>query len=185
MDYQELYQETIEKLKRNERPLIKLTPELVEDLRTEWQKALEGATIDEASLEKILCILDNTQNTSQEFNECFFTTMEKLHDQLPDGDLLIYTLAASQKHVVAHALRTGIMIHGDYFLSLKKFLKSKNPEVLEWTLRTIESMGPLSLRFKNEVREAKPGFLKLFNQHQQAAFQIIELLEKQWQSMRF
>ena len=179
MNVQELYEETIAKLKRDERPQIKLTLELIEELKREWQKALTAVTVDEGMIKKILCILDNTQNTTREFNEYFFTTLAKIKDE----DLLIYTLAASQKHVVAEALKTGVMIPGVYFDELKKLLKSKNPEILEWTLRTIETMGPLSLRFKKEVLEAKPGFVKFFNQHQKSASQIIELMEKQWEKM--
>lgn len=184
MILEKLYQETIEKLKRDERPLIKLTEELIAELKSEWQKAISGVNnngiLDEEKLKKIMCILDNTQNMSAQFNELFFTTLAKLKE----GDLLIYTLAASQKHVVEEALKTGVMIPGIYFDQLKKLLESKNPEVLEWTLRTIETMGPLSMRFKNEVKNIRPSFLKMFNQHQKSALQIVELLEKQWKNVK-
>jgi hypothetical protein len=183
MHYEDLYNETIAKLKRLERPLITLTPELISELKSEWEKiiAVEGTHLSESkALEKILCILDNTRNMSREFNDCFFKTMASL----PDGDVLIYALAASQKHVVNEALKSGVMIQGQYFDLLKKFLKSKNPEVLEWTLRTIESMGPMSLRFQKEIRALKPSMLKIFNQHQRAAFQIVDLLEKNWEAMK-
>jgi hypothetical protein len=180
MNYQELYTQIIDKLKKNERPLILLTPELIAELKAEWQKALSAISPDEESLKKILCILDNTQNTTSEFNEQFIATFEKVRNQ----DLLIYTLAASQKHVIAQSLRSGNMISSAYFEKLKELLKNKNPEVVEWTLRTIETMGPLSLRLVNEVRAIKPGIFKFLNLHQTAAFQIIELMEKQWQKMR-
>jgi hypothetical protein len=39
MNYQELYTQIIDKLKKNERPLILLTPELIAELKAEWQKA--------------------------------------------------------------------------------------------------------------------------------------------------
>jgi hypothetical protein len=81
-------------------------------------------------------------------------------------------------------MKSGVMISGVYFDLLKKLLKNKNPEVLEWTLRTIDSMGPMSLRLKKEVLEARPGLMKFFNQHQKSSSQIIELLEKQWEKMR-
>lgn len=179
MNYQELYTQTIEKLKRNERPLIRLTPELITELKSAWHKAIEGDLIDEAALTKILCILDNTQNYTSELNEYFFGTFKKIKNH----ELIIYVLAASQKHVVNESLRTGVMIPAVYFDHLRELLKNKNPEVLEWTLRTIESMGPLSMRLKQEVREVKPSFLKLFNTHQKSAIQIIDLLEQQWKRM--
>ena len=117
---------------------------------------------------------------TSEFNELFFLTFKKIQN----NDLVIYLLAASQKHVIGEALRTGDMIQEEYFQTLRELLKNKNPEVMEWTLRTIESLGPLSTRLKKEVLEAKPGFLKFFNQHQKASSQIIELLENQWKRMR-
>ncbi len=180
MNYLELYQETISKLKRNERPLIKLNKELIEHLRVEWLKALKGPKIDHEALKRILCILDNTQNMSNQFNEFFFMTLA----QIDDVQLLIFTLASSQKHVIAEALKSGEMIPEIYFDELKNLLRHKNPEVLEWTLRTIDCLGPLSLRLKKEVRKLRPGLKIFYNKHQQASFQIIEQLERQWEMMR-
>jgi len=180
MNYQELYIQIIEKIKKDERPLIKLTPELMAELRLEWQKALDHINIDETAIKKILCILDNTQNRTSELNELFIKTFDKVRNQ----ELLIYALAASQKHVIAESLRTGNMITSEYFEKLKELLKNKNPEVVEWTLRTIETMGPLSLRLISEVRAVKPGILKFLNNHQKSSAQLISLMEKQWEKMR-
>lgn len=184
MNYQILYQETLEKLKRGERPLIKLNPELIAHLQKAWGEALEQEELNAAALKQILCILDNTQNTRREFNGHFFTTLEKLRVHPKYDELLIYTLGASQKHVVSEALKSGVMIPAVYFDHLKKILETKNPEVLEWTLRTIESMGPLSLRLQKEVRALRPSVLKLFNEHQKAAFLIVDFLEKEWSRMK-
>lgn len=179
MNINDLYLDTIEKLKRDARPLILLTPELILELKTEWQKAMSKIKIDESALKKILCILDNTQNTTSELNEQFIITFEKIRDQ----NLLIYTLAASQKHVIGESLRTGNMISSAYFDKLKELLKSQDPEVVEWTLRTIETMGPLSMRFISNVREVKFGIFKFLNKNQKSSSQIIELMEKQWEKM--
>ncbi len=181
--YQELYRETILKLRQGIRPQIKITPELLGDLKTEWETILkQGINGDQESetLKKILCILDNSQNTTAEFNELFIKTLKEIKDH----ELIVYTLSASQKHVIAESLKTGTMISFEYFEVLKSLIKEKNPEVKEWTLRTIESLGPMSLRLKNEVLAAKPGFLKLFNNHQKASAQIIEYLENEWKRMK-
>ena len=181
-NYLRIYQETIEKLKNGQRPQIKLTLELIDELKRVWEKTLVKGQEQLKQIEtikKILCILDNTQNTSSEFNELFIKTL----NEISDHQILIYTLSASQKHVIADGLKNGKMISMDYFLVLKELLLNKNPEIKEWTLRTIETMGPLSLRFKNEVLSVKPGFLKVFNQHQKNCFQLIEYLEKEWMRM--
>ncbi len=179
MNYQEHYIQIIEKLKKDQRPLVKLTPELLKELKAEWKDSLCQSIQDRPKLIKILCILDNTQNYSAEFNDLFMETFQLITDH----ELIIYVLAASQKHIINQSFRTGDMVPFFYFDYLKKLLKNKNPEVLEWTLRTIESLGPLSMRLKNEVRGVRPSFLKLFNTHQQACTQIIELLEKQWKQL--
>jgi hypothetical protein len=180
MNYQETYNQIMIQLKQDARPLIKLTPELLTELKREWQMAITEDNIDDKSVEKILCILNNTQNMTSEFNDLFIITFEKVRG----SDLLIYLLAASQKHIIAESLRTGNMISSEYFEKLKELLKNKNPEVVEWTLRTIETMGPLSLRFVKEVREIKPGIFKYLNNHLKSSSQIIELMEKQWEKMR-
>ena len=180
MNYESLYNDIILKLKKNERPQIKLSPELIAELRDEWQKAINLAVIDESAIKKILCILDNAQNMTSELNELFIKTLEKVRDQ----DLLIYALAASQKHVIGESLRSGKMISSEYFDKLKVLLNNKNPEVVEWTLRTIESMGPLSLRLVKEVRSVKFSFFKFFNQHQKSSSQLISLMENQWEKMK-
>ncbi|MBC7428388.1 MAG: hypothetical protein H7336_07235 [Bacteriovorax sp.] len=177
-NYLRIYQEIIEKLKNDQRPKIVLTTELMAELRAEWESALSATNLD--SIKKILCILDNTQTTTSELNELFFKTLKQIKDQ----EILVYTLAASQKHVIADSFKTGHMISYEYFEILKNLLLDKNPEVKEWALRTIENLGPLSMRFQKEVLAAKPGLIKLFNQHQKASAQIIEYLEKEWKRMK-
>lgn len=181
-NYQRIYQDTIEKLKNGQRPQIKLTPELLLELKLEWEKALANGTdkvLQNETIKKILCILDNSQSTTSELNELFIKTLKEIKDH----ELIIYTLSASQKHVIADGLKNGKMISIEYFDILKNLLLSKNPEIKEWTLRTIETMGPLSLRFKKEVLAARPGMMKIFNQHQKASAQLIEYLEKEWKRM--
>jgi len=179
MKLESLYQDVILKLKNNQRPLVVLTPEILEELQLKWQEALNAKIVDEKTITKILCILDNSQTITSDFNELFLKTLDRVKNQ----EIIIYLLGASQKHVIGHALKTGTMIPFEYFEKLKTLLKNDHPEVIEWTLRTIETMGPLSMRLKQEVLASKPHFLKLFNQHQKASRQIIDLLEVQWEKM--
>lgn len=181
-NYQRIYQETIEKLKQGQRPQVKLTPELLAELKTEWQKALSDKSAkftQNETIKKILCILDNSQNTTSELNDLFFATLK----EIKDSELLVYCLAASQKHVIADSLKTGKMISIEFFEILKIMLTDTNPEIKEWTLRTIETMGPLGMRLKAEVLKAKPGFMQMFNKHQKASAQLIEYLENEWNRM--
>ena len=51
------------------------------------------------------------------------------------------------------------------------------------SLRTIATMGPLSLRLKKEILDAKPGFRKFINSHHKKNSQLIEYLENEWKRM--
>lgn len=163
-----LYENTLNKLKMGNRPQIKLTPELIEGLKGKWQ----------TDTHKVLCILTHTQNSSSEFNELLIESFKVETNK----ETLIFLLGASEKQLISHALMTGNMMPSDFFLILKNLLTTKNPEVLEWTLRTIESMGPLSLRLKNEIKNARPSKMKFFNSHLRSCDEIINLLERQWKS---
>jgi hypothetical protein len=182
-NYLRVYQETIEKLKNDRRPQVILTPELLAELRAEWEKALATGS-DKVSqnetIKRILCILDNSQTTTSEFNELFFRTLKEIKDH----ELVVYALSASQKHVIANSFKTGTMISFEYFEILKNLIHDKNPEVKEWALRTVEGLGPMGLRLQKEVLAAKPGLMKIFNKHQKASSQIIEYLEKEWKRMK-
>lgn len=181
----QIYQEVISKLKSGKRPQLLLSQELLEEIQREWKKLLESSSLflnaDESeTLKKILCILDNTQKSTDVFNELFLKTFQKI----TDSELLIYTLAASQKHLIAESFKTGKMISYEYFEVLKKLLLSKNPEVKEWALRTIENLGPLNLRLKNEILAASPGISKFFNKHQKKSSQIITSLQNEWKKIK-
>lgn len=174
-----LYQDTIEKLKNDIRPRIMLTPEMKAEIVRIWEESLNRGTDTIESNEKlkqIFCVLDNAHASTAEFNELFIRTLKVLKN----SDLIIYALGAARKHVIEHALKTGDMISYEFFETMKSLLENKNPEVKEWTLRTIETLGPMSLRLKEEVIKAKPGILSLLNKHQKASAQIIDLLESEW-----
>lgn len=178
-NYERIYEDTLLKLKNGQRPQVKLTPELITELKQIWENTLAlkvNSAQQNETIKKILCILDHTQNSTSELNHLFIKTLQEIKDQ----ELIIYTLSASQKHVVTDGLKSGRMIEMEYFDALKSLLKIKNPEIVEWTLRTIETMGPLSLRFKKEVLASRPGLMKFFNPHLRASSQLIDYLEKEW-----
>jgi len=165
-----LYQDTLTKLKEGQRPQIKLSLELTALLKAHWTQ----------SLHQVLCILSHTQNTSAEFHDLLLQSFqEKNHEP----ETLIFLLGVSEKHIISHSLMTGNLPPHEFFEILKILLRTKNPEVLEWTLRTIESMGPLNFRLQQDIRSARPGFRKIFNSHLRACDEIINLLEIQWKRM--
>lgn len=174
---EQVYQETIEKLKKEHRPLIKLDLEFEEELKKKWTKALEDN--DHHEIRKVLCLLDNTQNTSGAFEELFSNSLLKIDDP----EMIVLVLGTSSKHMIVHAQKQARAINPEFTQALLSHLKTEDPEVLEWVLRTLEQYGPQSLRFKNDILKARPGILAFMNQHKKNSKQIIELLEKRWDKL--
>lgn len=174
---EEIYTQTLEKLKNHQRPLIKIDKALEDDLCHKWSQALEQK--DFFSVQKVLCLLDNTQNSSGAFEELFARSLEEIQD--PKMSVLI--LGSSTKHMIVHAQKEGRAIDSRFTRAVLSLLKTQDPEVLEWVLRVLEQYGPQSLRFKKEILEVKPGPLAFMNQHKKNAKQIIELLEKRWEDL--
>ena len=171
---EEIYTQTIQKLKNQQRPLIRIDRDLEVELTKKWKEALEKRDL--VSVKKVLCLLDNSQNTSGAFEELFVQSLE----QFRDPEMTILILGSSSNHMILHAQKEGRPIHDGYTKILLSLLKTQDPEVLEWVLRTIEQYGAQSIRFKNEILKAKPGLLAFTNQHKKNAKQIIELLERRW-----
>jgi hypothetical protein len=164
-----IYKSTLVKLKEGKRPQIRLTPELILELKNKWPE----------SLHKVLCVLTHTQNSTSEFN---IQLIESLKTET-DKETLIFLLGASEKQLISNSLMTGNMMPSEFFDILKNLLQTKNPEILEWTLRTIESMGPLNFRLKTEIINSRSGMKKIFNSHLRTCDEIINLLESQWKNL--
>ena len=98
-------------------------------------------------------------------------------------ELIIYLLSVSRKHLIEKKFLEGNPIPKNFIKSLENLLEhyeNINPEVIEWTLRTIEQLGNQSLKLRETVLKIKPSWGSLFNQHKKSSKQIIELLEKRW-----
>lgn len=172
-----VYQEVIAKLKNDQRPLIKLDADLEAELQRNWKEGLDQN--DYQKIQKVLCLLDNTQNTSGAFEELFVRSLE----ELIQSDQIICVLGASSKHMITHAQKNALPINHRYTQVLLTLLHTDNPEVLEWVLRTVEQYGAQSIRFREEILKHKPSFLAFLNTHKKNAKEIIELLEKRWEAL--
>ncbi len=164
----------IEKLKKNERPLTKYSEEEFSKLNSIWNDLLQEKKNHE--LTKIYCILDNTQNYSNIFSENIYQTF-KLNN---DPEIIIFNLSAASKHIINFHHKKGERVPFELIEVLKELLTHNNPEVLEWTLRTIEQLGSQAIFLKDDIINSKPGILSLFDKHKKASKQIIEMLEKRW-----
>ena len=182
--WEAIYSQAIDDLKNFKRPQIKLGREEFIELYQIWQEKIQEldnpSQSEEAlkALEKILCILDHTQKASSIFDEL----IEKSFQKVNKPELIIYLLSVSQKHLIQKKFLEGNPIPKSFFKSLRHLLETgqDHPEVLEWTLRTIEQLGNQSIKLREDILKIKPTWGALFNSNKKASKQIIEMLEKRW-----
>lgn len=174
MTTQELYNDIIDKLKAGKRPLVKLNSGEMAQLRDDFHRAINANNSEE--LIPILCILDNTQNFIPELDEHFIRSFKAF----TDANIHVLLLGCMQKHIIEFKGMQGNRLSMDFLKILEDGLRHEDPEVLEWALRIIESMGSQGIYFKSIIKEVKPSMMAVFNKHKKAAKQIIEMLEKRW-----
>jgi hypothetical protein len=173
MNLEEIYQNILEGLKLGHRSLKKFSPDELAELNGIYQQTLQT---DPLKLEKILCIIEHSSSLYAPFEK---TILETLALDLPDH-LRIFALNCARKHIIQERFKRGQRLHYDFLEALKKLLHSSSPEVVEWTLRTIEECGNQGVYFLKEFDKIKPAPWKWFNPHYRAVREIIALLERRW-----
>ncbi|TNF02152.1 MAG: hypothetical protein EP326_03485 [Deltaproteobacteria bacterium] len=178
MDVEKTYDHIIEKLKEDKRPLLRLSNDEVQDLFNYWMAVLkEPEEVRHQNLMKILCILDHSQALSDPLLPLFVATLKTVeHSQIR-----IFTLSASIKHVIEHWFRQGNPLPELFIETIKELIETnKDPEVLEWLLRTVETCGGQSFKFKDVILRNRPGMLSLLNKHNRNSIELIDLMLKRW-----
>ena len=184
MDYKETYSKILADLKDDKRPLLKLSKEDLNYLKVEWEDFFKEYTLNSSSLalsniNKIICILDHTQSHSTIFGPIIIKTL----NNISDVETIIFTLGVATKHIILKNFKEGTPPSAEFIQILESLLEHSNPEVLEWTLRTIDQLGAMSIRLRPKILEQRPSLLAIFNTHKKASRQIIQMLEKRWESM--
>lgn len=177
MDITLAYQEILEKIKDEKRPFLRLDQNQRESLALSWREALGDHQ--NHQLKAISCILEHSTSQDDRFDQLFIESLSTISD----ANLLIYFLSASQKHVIERAHRIGEPVSIEFIKVLRSLLSLQDPELYEWTLRTIESLGPQNLILKDAILSTRPNRLNIFNKHSVSANQIINLLQRQWNEL--
>ncbi len=178
MDVEKTYEHIIEKLKEDKRPLLRLSSDEIQDLFNYWMAVLkETEQVRHENLMKILCILDHSQGLSDPLLPLFVATLKTVENT----QIRIFTLSASIKHVIEPWFRKGDPLPDTYIDTLKFLIETnKDPEVLEWLLRTVETCGGQSFKFKEVILKNRPGLLSLLNKHNRNSIELIDLMLKRW-----
>ncbi|MCB9061658.1 MAG: hypothetical protein H6622_09070 [Halobacteriovoraceae bacterium] len=178
---EQAYIEIMEKLKNGERALMETNQILDLDLNQNLDKlfslkSYKTSEID--SFNKILCVLTYQIKGNFKLGTKVLDIALSI-ENLP-FETAIYCLNTLSKHVIEYCQLKGNKYPTELYEVLKKYLKSENAELLEWTLRTIDQIGMKSIVLKNEILNVRPHFFKGLNPHHKNSRAIIEMLEKRW-----
>lgn len=173
MDLEARYQKTIEEINKGHRALTRFNSSEFEEL----EKLLHENRLSPSNdLEKILCLIEHSASLHSAFEN---DLIELLKLDLSDSTL-VFTLNCARKHIIQARGQKGHRLSFEFLEALKKLLYSRSPEVVEWTLRTVEECGSQGVYFLREFDNIKPPPWKWFNEHQRAVREIITLLERRW-----
>ncbi len=174
MNLHERYDSIMKGLALGHRGLVRFHSDEIIELENLLSTMLEEKKI--TDLEKVLCLIEHSSIPHQGFEKSLISA---LNSDLPDP-LIIFALNAARKHVLQARFNKGNRLEYDFLETLKKLLHSKNPELVEWTLRTIEECGNQGVYFLQEFAKIKPAPWKWFNAHHRAVRELITLLERRW-----
>ncbi|PIP94107.1 MAG: hypothetical protein COW00_08145 [Bdellovibrio sp. CG12_big_fil_rev_8_21_14_0_65_39_13] len=176
------YNLILDSLKNNGRALLQNDEELFEEMNYCLAELLENELIADRDLMPLFCLLDHCPRPDKRFE----FHLLKIAPRLTSADSRIAWMGIAHKHILERQQRDGDPIPQELILILKLYMtdkKNQQWEVLEWVLRTVVMIGPLSLELKSDIESIKPTILSLFNRHQRHYFEILELLQKNWQQL--
>lgn len=169
MNITEKYEKLLKDLELGHRALIRYSQEEVEFLA-------HNLSNDQKNREIILTLIIHSATPHHLFE---VVLIKLLKENLPTNEQ-IFCLNAARKHILEARRIKGLRLEFDFLEVLKSLLFSKDPEIVEWTLRTIEECGSQGIYFLKEFDKIKPPPWKWFNKHHRAAREIIAMLERRW-----
>ncbi len=174
MDINNIQDKILDELSKGHRGLQRFTPKELDELNQLLNETLEQS--DWPKMESVLCLIEHSAALHGKFAP---TLLKVMNSPIPDN-LLVFTLNSAARHIIDAHFQKGRRLEFDFLETLKKHLFHPNPEVVEWTLRLIESSGSQGIYFLKEFDKIKPPPWKWFNSHSRAVREIITLLERRW-----
>jgi hypothetical protein len=174
MDLESRYQKIIADLELGSRALIRFNAEEVNEISALFIQELNQRNYQR--IEMVLCLMDHSAVDHKQWE---LILLDALARDLPPN-LLVFSLNCARKHILQARFKRGHRLEYNFLEALKRLLHSPSPEVVEWTLRTIEECGNQGVYFLSEFDKIKPAPWKWFNAHQRAVREIITMLERRW-----
>ncbi len=174
MNLDEKYRKIMDGISAGGRGLTRFTSQEIQELISLLGSAREAGNA--SQLEKVLCLVEHASMPEQGFEKELISV---LNSDFSDH-LIIFALNAGRKHILQARFNKGNRLEFDFLETLKQLLHHRNPEVVEWTLRTIEECGNQGVYFLREFDKIRPAPWKWFNAHHRAVRELITLLERRW-----
>jgi hypothetical protein len=174
MDIEVHYQKIISDLEQGSRALVRFSKEEIEELTQIFEQTLTENNLE--LLEKVLCLVDHNAVDHAPWEAPILKALDK---DLPPR-LMVFALNCARKHIIQARFKRGRRLEFNFLGALKKLLTSRSPEVVEWTLRTIEECGNQGVFFLQDFDKIRPPPWKWFNPHQRSIREIITMLERRW-----
>jgi hypothetical protein len=174
MDLEARYLKILAELDKGHRGLERFSEDEVKEIQSKIGSALKKKNFSE--LEKYLCLIDHSASNLPQLEDDLILL---LNSDLPTH-IKIFTLDASRKHIINSRVQRGQRLTFEFLEALKNNLYSKDPELVEWTLRTIEESGNQGVYFLRDFDKIRPAPWRWFNAHQRAVVEIITMLERRW-----
>lgn len=173
MNIELLYQETIQKLRDNRRPLHKILPEQFDFF---IQKINQNPPLETNELKKILCILAHSYSLYPPLVELIERELNKEHA----NDIYIALLHVSLAQIVPLKEREGITPSPLFFNALKNLLQKNDDEIVYWCLNIIEAMGPEAKKLVKTLNQIRPKSLFTYGKMKQENKKLIQIILKKW-----
>lgn len=169
MDLQARYEEVLRALAQGGRGLQKFTAaeaeELVHGLGTHPDQAVP-----------LLCLLAHSAYPLRSAEGALL----KFLSEGQDPAQLVMALNAARKHVIQGRFKDGDRLTPEFLDCLSKLLRHSDPEVVEWTLRTVEECGAQSILLKPAVLKLRPSIFSLWRASSRTILELVTLLERRW-----
>jgi hypothetical protein len=177
-DLSATYLNITQRLAKEERGLVRFSPpEIKQILHMLGSLSPESPSVQHYQM---FCVLAHFTNPEAKV-EAWITACLAQHERY-EGKSLIALLNTALKHNILGAQVRGEKVSKDFLDHLRPLLHHPEAEVVEWTLRIIESLGAQGLIFARELDQIKPAPWKLLFLTQRNIRELIALLERRWKS---
>lgn len=188
LDLDALHAAVVRDARAGRRARRPLSGEEARGLGEAWGRALDRG--DTGTAEKALCVLGAAQDPLDGLEGLFVRTLESAAGGEGGADrararLAVLALGASWRHVIDRSHRTGERIGHGFLEALRGLLAHPDPEVLEWTLRTVDQADAQALPLKDAVAGIRIGFWgRLLDRRLRACSRIVAMLRRRWGARR-